>query len=372
MKIDAKLKKRLMTAGSVFAIALGTGFVMQNISPMADRFIGGDGEETVVGTAGPANEIQPLSSAPHQRMSPAAASGPAPVAQARPEAPQAPAPEKAVAALRTAALLPMPQAQPKAAPATAPVQMAAFSPEPEGQSDAAPMRTPAEPKAADSCTFKLNARAQEAAMVRLTVTAPCHPGAAVTLKHGPLSFTEITDDTGALSVDVPALTAKAAFEARLDTGERALAMTLVDETEAYQRTALTWQGRAGVGLHAFENGAGYNTEGHIDAAAPAAPARALAGEGGYITLLGAADMPGALMAEVYSYPTAAGGTVRINVEAEVTAANCGRELSAKVLTKGAQGFAPQALSATMPECDAVGEFLVFSGILPEIRLASAE
>ncbi|MCO6384236.1 hypothetical protein [Oceanicola sp. 502str15] len=371
MKVDAKLKKRLMMAGSVFAIALGTGFIMQKVGPMAEQFTGGSTEQAVAKPVveAPKAKIQPLSTALQKRP----ASETPPMAEV-PEA-ALPKPDSSVGVTRSASLLPVPalqsrsepQPQPQAQPE--PVEVAALAAEPQPRPE--PL-SEAMPDVAQDCSLALSAKAREAAMVRLTLSAPCSPGEPVTLKHGPLTFTEVTDNEGKLTVDVPALSANAAFEASLDTGERASAATLVQGTDGFERTALSWQGRAGVALHAFENGADYNTEGHIDASAPAGPSRAVSGEGGFLTLLGAADMPGAMMAEVYSYPAAAGGSVRINIEAEVTAENCGREMSAEVMSKGTRGFAPQPLTVTMPACDAVGDYLVFSGILPEIRMAAAE
>ncbi|MGR3792478.1 hypothetical protein [Vannielia sp. SX4] len=384
MKIESKLKKRLMTAGSVFAIALGTGFVMQQVGPMADAFTDDAPQEVVSkAPADPAGALQPLSSARQERTAAEAASqkrtAPTEATEARFSAP-APAEEEA-------ALAPAPQlAKPAEQPAVGVTRSASVLPMPALQS-----RTPSEPvpeaaaapatgeatdtgetETAQDCTVSLSAKPQPAAMVRLALTAPCNPGELVTFTHGPLTFTEVTNNEGGLVVDVPALAANASFEASFPLGERATALALVPGVDDFNRTALSWEGTGGVALHAFENGAEFGTEGHVDASAPAGPSRATAGEGGFITLLGAADAPRARMAEVYSYPLAAGGSVSLTVEAEVTAANCGREVQAKVLRKGADGFAPHALSVTMPGCEAEGEFLVFSGILPEIRLASAE
>jgi len=382
MTTESKGKKRLLTAASAFAIALGTGFVMQNFSPVADHLTGSEDEEVVAGSAGSALAVQPLSVAP-QRNEPPKPQEIATAPLAATDEAETPKADTMIEATRAPAELPMPATVELAALSGAPKADGPMTDAPASRSEPAPMATAAPVADAPSgtasaapadtapdCTVKLNAKARPAAMVALSFTAPCHAGEPVTLRHGPLTFTEVTDADGALNIELPALSAKASFQARLDTGERAMAMTLVDGLDGFERTALMWQDRSGVGLHAFENGAGYGSEGHVSAAGPATPARGAASEGGYLTRLGNADMPGAWQAEVYSYPTAAAGTVQVNVEAEVTATNCGRDLSATVLTRGADGFEPQTLTAAMPACDAVGEFLVFSGILPDIRLAA--
>ncbi|QDC07949.1 hypothetical protein FHY55_01235 [Oceanicola sp. D3] len=236
----------------------------------------------------------------------------------------------------------------------------------------APDSLPTADGVASACALKLKATAQQAALVQLTLTAPCNGGQPVTVKHGPLSFTDITANDGTFTVTVPALSATAAFEARFDSGERAFAMTLVEGLDDHRRVALTWQGNIGLALHALEKGAEYDTGGHISAAHPATASRALSGEGGFLTVLGSADLPGARMAEVYSYPAALEGEVQLNVEAAVTEATCGAEMSANILSLGIKGYASHALTATMPGCDAVGEHLMFFDVQPEVRLASAE
>lgn len=350
MSFDAMQKRRLMTAASVFAIALGTGFVMQTLSPAADRPAdAAKGPE--LATAAPTGDgpgVQPLSEAPQQRM---------------------PAQPPAEAMVATASVMPAPAPAPAIA-RVAPMPAPAMVPAAEVGTPAA--EKPAEDLAApaDACAASLTATASPAAMVHLALSAPCHADAPVTVSHGALRFTAMTDAEGALALDIPAFAAEARFTVSFGGGETLAASASVSDLGEYQRSALLWQGQEGVELHAFENGATYGEPGHVSPASPAAPARALDGMGGFLTLLGPANRPGALMAQVYTVP-ATGISVSINVEAEVTPANCGREIRARVLMESPGGFAPQPLTAAMPGCDAVGDYLVFQNLSPDTQIAAA-
>ena len=63
--------------------------------------------------------------------------------------------------------------------------------------------------------------------------------------------------------------------------------------------------------------------------------------------------------------------MRVSVEAEVTKANCGREIAAETLQPGADGTM-QAVEITLavPDCSAVGEFLVLKNVLRDLKIAS--
>jgi hypothetical protein len=61
----------------------------------------------------------------------------------------------------------------------------------------------------------------------------------------------------------------------------------------------------------------------------------------------------------------------MTVEAEVTASNCGRELSAR--TMGVMDGTPaerHELTFFMPDCAAVGDFLVLKNLYEDLKIAS--
>ena len=90
--------------------------------------------------------------------------------------------------------------------------------------------------------------------------------------------------------------------------------------------------------------------------------------------LGNDAIPGARMAEIYTFPsgmTALTGDIVLNVEAEVTARNCGRSVAAQSIQIGPL-TAPAIMDLTMamPDCDAIGEYLVLKNMFEDLTLAA--
>lgn len=220
------------------------------------------------------------------------------------------------------------------------------------------------------CDNSLTAKPATAGMVTLTLNAPCFPNMRVSVFHDALRFSAKTDATGQLIVDMPALVTNAAFMVQLNDETILSAIAAVPDAQEYDRVALQWQGRNAMQIHAFEFGAEFGKAGHVWGDAPSTPD---AGQGGFLTVLGDASLPFGQMVEVYSYPRGTArdeGVVRLSVEAEVTAANCGREIMAETLQPGADGrMEPAELTLFMPDCDAKGEFLVLKNVLQDMKIA---
>ncbi|KKK94445.1 hypothetical protein LCGC14_2682800, partial [marine sediment metagenome] len=126
-------------------------------------------------------------------------------------------------------------------------------------------------------------------------------------------------------------------------------------------------------LHAREFGADYGDAGHVWSGAPRDMTAAVLGEGGFMTRNGDTDTSDPLMAEVYSFPVAAAGQegdVALSVEAEVSEANCGLEIEAQALElRGSDQVKTQNLTLAVPDCDAVGNFLVLNNLLQDLKVA---
>jgi hypothetical protein len=332
--------KKILMAGGTFSVALGIGFVMQNGDALAARF----SSEPPVAAA----LIEPVAADPTQ-VDPM--SGPV-----------IPVPQD------ISALVDMPS--PVAAPdlPEAPVQLAALDSD-APVTDAMP--TPLIAQA--DCTPMLDAVAGPAALVALSLSAPCQPNAQVTIHHQGMIFSAVTDDEGHATIDVPALSELAVFIAAFDNGEGAVASVPVPDFASYERAVLQWQGDSGLAMHAYEDGAGYDDPGHIWRGAERNVSAALAGQGGFMTLLGAGATDNPMMAEIYTIPTGKIDldAVSLSAEAEITLGNCGRDLAAQSI-QIIPGQEPVArdLTLTMPNCDAVGDFLVLNGMFGDLKLAS--
>lgn len=358
--------RQIIMAGGTFSVALGIGFVMQNGDALAGRFA----EELPA----PAVLSQPVIAA-----MPSVPLGSMPVGTFAVDPTTVTVPAdldvEAVDLVQVATVLP----DDTVAPSFSMDQIELAAVETGGTLTDAPLETlpdlPSEPVAIEPvCDAKLTATVASAAMVDLNLTAPCLPNAAVVIHHQGMMFSILTDSAGVARVSVPALAEGSVFVAEFPNGEGASTSVIVPELAGFDRAVLQWQGAGGMELHAFEFDASFADVGHVWSGAARDAAAAIAGEGGFITRIGDDRAENALIAEVYTFPSGASardGTVDLSVEAEVTAANCGRDIAAQSI-QITPGFPPDVvdLTMTMPDCAAVGEFLVLNNMFQDLTIAS--
>ncbi len=224
-----------------------------------------------------------------------------------------------------------------------------------------------------ACDVTLDATKSVGAMVTLELKAPCHVNETVTINHQDLRFTSVTSEIGHVKVQIPALMAAASFDVTLVDGSKVSASVDVHEVSNYDRVAVQWTGDSGLSIHALELGADFGERGHVWAKSPQTVAAALQARGGYITVLGDIDFPGAKHAEIYTYPSGQvqkPGVVRLSVEAEVTAQTCSKEIQAQALQSGVDGeISVSDLVLSMPTCDTIGDFLVLNNLLRDLKIA---
>lgn len=224
-----------------------------------------------------------------------------------------------------------------------------------------------------ACDYEMTATSEAAALVRLSLNAPCMVNERFTLHHNGMMFTQATDENGKIDFTVPALSENAVFIVAFANGEGAVANATVSSLEYYDRAVVQWKGQSGMQVHALEYGSTYGEEGHVWSAAARDEATAALGEGGFMTQLGAGDVDNALLAEVYTFPSGMakrGGDVQLSVEAEITAANCGRDVEAQSLQTTADGsLKTQDLVLAMPDCNTIGDFLVLNNLLSDLKIA---
>lgn len=224
-----------------------------------------------------------------------------------------------------------------------------------------------------NCETRFEAEPSAAAMVTLTLTAPCLSGERVTVHHSGLKFSAMVGEGGQLGLVVPALAEQAVFVVTFANGEGALARTQVSSLSLYDRVAVQWTGQSGLQLHALEFGADYGSAGHVWRDQPRDLSVITTGSGGFITRLGDPRAPDAALAEVYTFPTRsarAEGQVRLSLEAEIGAGNCARDIAAKSfeLRRGGD-LRVQDVKMRLPDCDAAGEFLVLKNLLEDLTIA---
>ncbi|OZB16662.1 MAG: hypothetical protein B7X55_07570 [Rhodobacterales bacterium 34-62-10] len=223
------------------------------------------------------------------------------------------------------------------------------------------------------CHATLVARPMAAAMVDLTLSAPCEAGARVTLHHNGMMITEEMDEAGVLAVQLPALSQTAVYMAAFDSGLTAMAKTEITSLDIYDRVVVQWQGPGEMQIHALEFGANYGDAGHVCSQAPRDMEQAALGKGGFMTEHGRAMPDQDLRAQVYTFPSgtsAQSGDIVLSVETEVTAQTCGRLMEGQALQiMGGGALSVKDLTIDIPGCDATGGFLVLKNLLQDLKIA---
>ena len=371
-------KKRIVMAGGTLACIGAIGFFMQGgglgskpKAPMAQPVQmsanpGVNGMQTPVDIS----EISLTSADVEVLQPPQMPTAGTPVKQALPQI-ETPATDAPVSAA-LAAEQPVAAAKPETSEIEQPVAISLLDPKPAATMPKPSMREA--PTLSEGCEIKMNGSEIAGALVKLDLTAPCLPNERVTLHHNGMMFTETTDAGGKLDLVVPALAENAIFIASFPNSEGAVANVKVTSLDLFDRAVVQSEFMSAVGLHALEYGAGYEDRGHVWANATGEIADAALGKGGFMILLGNPAVSEGTMAQVYTFPSAMAeesGNVELSVEIEVTNSNCGLEIEAQALQVKA-GAQPkvQTLDLTMPDCDAVGDFLVLKNLVDDLKVAA--
>lgn len=370
------MSKHALMGGTV-AAAVGIGFFMQNSPTAQARY--GEGVEvaSLTQTLPAAVLADTVAKAASDENTPAlddAVLAPVPRAQAAPDtdaadtdAPDSDAPDPGATAM-------LPQDAPPAPtdPAPAPMDMASAGSGPDQMlPDTEAASALAAPDA--QCEPRMTAIPQDAAMVDLAL-ASCQPQARVTIHHNGMMVQGITDAGGALQITLPALAEVALFIAEFQDRQGAVATVTVPTLADYDRVVLQWRGDEGFLLNAFEFDAAYGQEGHRYRDTPGTIEAAALGSGGVVTQHGDAAVDNGLLAEAYTFARSTAqrvGKIAFSVEAVVTEANCGREIAAQSLqVSGGTGLAVRELVLTMPDCSAVGDYIVLNNMAEDLIIAA--
>lgn len=232
------------------------------------------------------------------------------------------------------------------------------------------------PKAVDklACEVSASATTSAQALVDLAVSAPCYANERVMIHHNGMMFTETTGDNGAVNVSIPALSKNAIFVVEFANGKGAVATTKVSSLEEYDRVVVQWAGNNEFQVHAREFGAGYGDIGHVWYGVGLGDQIAAQADSGFVIRLGDISTLFPKLAEIYTFPTGLAqksGTVALSVETEVTSANCGRDISAQSLElRGGSSLSTRDLVLSMPDCSAVGDFLVLNNLVDDLKIAA--
>ncbi len=224
------------------------------------------------------------------------------------------------------------------------------------------------------CNTQITAKRKIAAMVELTVAAPCHESADFVVQHEGLMFSGITDRGGNAVVMVPALVTDAAFALTFANVLQATTDIFVPELRQYDRAVLQWKTRDNMRLHALERGAAIGESGHVWSASIHSAEDTRARQHGFVVYLGnfAGDIP--YQAEVYTFPEGLfnrDGDVILQVGVSVSDKNCNREVEATTIqTNAGEMLVNSTFAVKMPTCDQVGNVVLFNDKFTDLTVAS--
>ena len=398
------LKRRVARVVAVFAVAIGMGHVVQTLSERnkieAERAKAAAEEPKAVVpvAAGPQAAIIPkvsqtvagdrpvvpattVADAPGNAVLPATASVDATDANSTQPAQTPPVAMRQAtlgtlpAQVPSQVVTPATQAPAAAAPATKPSSPLPVDPpkvvattEPPASIVPKTMESLLEPK--EECARELDLAVITDAIIEITLLAPCNPNQRLVVRHDGLAITAKTTASGSAFLQIPALNSAGDVRVRFADNTEINGAIPVPEMADMRRFAVEWMASDTFGLHAFENGSDYNGVGHISATNPGKLPLSAKPLGGYLMILGEADVVQPLLAEVYTYPQDQTVPTEVSVEAEVSAATCGREILGEVITSQGGIATVSDLALAMPDCTALGDVLVLNNLVSDLTLAA--
>ncbi|WP_156788438.1 hypothetical protein [Roseobacter sp. CCS2] len=224
------------------------------------------------------------------------------------------------------------------------------------------------------CDATLSAAREPAAMVALSLSAPCAEEQAFAVSHSGMKVAANTDGEGNAIVRIPALVTDAEFKVTFDNILQATTKIFVPELRQYDRAVLQWMTSDNMRLHALENGAQIGDPGHVWSASLHSPEDTREGKNGFVVYLGDADADIPYQAEVYTFPEGQmnrDGAVDLRVGVTVTEKNCGREVDAMTIqTNAGQTLIQSEIAAQMPSCEKIGEVVFLQDKFSDLAIVS--
>ncbi|PJI85810.1 hypothetical protein BC777_2157 [Yoonia maricola] len=224
------------------------------------------------------------------------------------------------------------------------------------------------------CEATLSAAREPAAMVALSLSAPCAENQAFAVSHSGMRVASNTDSDGNATVRIPALMTDAEFKVTFNNVLQASTKIFVPELRQYDRAVLQWETADNMRLHALENGAQIGDPGHVWSASLHSPQDTREGKNGFVVYVGDADAEIPYQAEVYTFPEGQmnrDGGVDLRVGVTVSPQNCGREIDATTIqTNAGQTLVSTQIVALIPPCSYIGEVVFFGDKFSDLTIAS--
>ncbi|MDM7931618.1 hypothetical protein [Tabrizicola sp.] len=224
-----------------------------------------------------------------------------------------------------------------------------------------PVAATAEGRGPQACDVALGLTAAAGAMIDLALSAPCHRGERVVIRHSGLSFTAVTPPEGQLRLQIPALEADALVAAYFDGSEMTLATVSVPDAAAHVRFGVQMHLPAQFDLRAEENGQVFSGS---------SGGRTADGGLRKIALLGTAKVAQPLLAQVYTLPADDPSSADLTVELRITPETCGRTLPVETILARGGKVTLATLAVEVPLCGTSGDILLLKNLLRDLTLAA--
>lgn len=219
------------------------------------------------------------------------------------------------------------------------------------------------------CALDVRATRLPGARVRLSIDAPCHPGVTATVEHAGLRFKEQLDNHGRLSLKIPVFEEYSRFDIRLSDGTQTTVGAYIADLSAVERVGISFAGADDTFLHATEVGADWDSDGHVWRLSPRSHARARATGGGYMTVLGNPDLPGARLVQVFTLPRRSNAGALVDFSIESLRSDCGQSLDLRLARVGQDGATSQRQIDTKAMACGEDGSLVLKNAVKAITLA---
>jgi hypothetical protein len=215
----------------------------------------------------------------------------------------------------------------------------------------------------------VTATPSELATVVVDVTAPCSANETVSLHHSGVMFSETLDTSGRLEFRFPILSENVVIIARFQNGQGDVAVARVPSLADYDRVVLQWTDASDFQVHARDLDAETGAQDLVwSGSAHLEGAETDLSYGGVPTLSDDPDAPAVKQARIYTFR--ADDHARV-VELKVTEETCGRVMSMQSIDLRSNGkLRTRDISLSMPDCSAVGDYLVLNNLVDDLMIAS--
>ncbi len=223
------------------------------------------------------------------------------------------------------------------------------------------------------CEVNLTTSARPGAAILIHVDSACRKNQVAMVSHSGFNFSTRLDDVGGASFTIPAFDEDALVTISFDDGAEAESSVLVRDAGDLERMAIIWSVPVNLDLHAFEDNAAEDSEGHIWAENQRRYRDTLTSGGGFLELFGDPTIIGGTMAEVYSLPTnrlRQQTIVSMDLRINDATTYCDQKAILRTIRTENGRALKREFNLLMPDCGSASAGMVLENFVDAISVAS--